>query len=84
MPHINIGSGKEVSIKELVEILAKISGFKGNIIYDASKLDGAPRKLLDSSKIKELGWRSEIPLSLGLKNTYDWFTNHQGTFRSGN
>lgn len=84
MPHINIGSGKEVSIKELVEILAEISGFKGNIIFDASKLDGAPRKLLDSSKIKELGWRSEIPLSLGLKSTYDWFTNHQGTFRSGN
>jgi GDP-L-fucose synthase len=83
MPHINIGSGNEVSIKELAEILAKISGFKGNIIYDASKLDGAPRKLLDSSKIKELGWRSEIPLSLGLKSTYDWFINHQDTFRSG-
>lgn len=83
MPHINIGSGNEVSIKQLVEILADISGFRGNIIYDSSKLDGAPRKLLDSSKIKELGWRPEISLSSGLKSTYEWFATNQKTFRSG-
>jgi len=83
MPHINIGSGNEVSIRQLVEILADISGFKGNIIYDSSRLDGAPRKLLDSSKIKELGWRPEISLSSGLKSTYEWFSKNQKTFRSG-
>jgi GDP-L-fucose synthase len=83
MPHINIGSGDEVSIRELVEMLAEISGFSGNIIYDSSKLDGAPRKLLNSSKINKLGWRPEISLSLGLKNTYEWFLSNQNTFRSG-
>ena len=83
MPHINIGSGNEVSIRQLVEILADISGFKGNIIYDSSRLDGAPIKLLDSSKIKELGWRPEISLSSGLKSTYEWFSKNQKTFRSG-
>ena len=83
MPHINIGSGDEVSIKELVEMLAEISGFSGNIIYDSSKLDGAPRKLLNSSKINKLGWRPEISLSSGLKNTYEWFLSNQNTVRSG-
>ena len=84
MPHINIGSGIEVSIAELTAMLAMISGFKGKITYDSSKPDGSPRKLLDSSKIKTSGWRAEISLSSGLKSTYEWFSNNQQSFRLGN
>ena len=77
MPHINIGSGEEISIAELVMMLIEISGFTGNIIYDSSKPDGSPRKLLDSSAMGELGWSPKKILKLGLTDTYNWFASNQ-------
>lgn len=73
---INIGSGEEVSIQDLAIKIADIIEYKGRIDFDASKPDGTPRKLLDSSNINNLGWRSKIPLDKGLKQTYDWFLDH--------
>lgn len=69
----NVGSGDEVSISELVDILKNIIQFKGKIVYDDSKPDGNPRKLLDSSKLKKLGWTSSIDLKSGLSDTYNWY-----------
>ena len=69
----NVGSGDEVSISELVDILKNIIQFKGKILYDKSKPDGNPRKLLDSSKLNNLGWTSSIDLKSGLSDTYNWY-----------
>jgi GDP-L-fucose synthase len=82
MPHINIGSGTEVSIKKLAAMLAEISGFKGDIIFDTSMPDGSPRKFLNSSLIKKLGWEPSISLENGLKETYEWFSATQDVLRS--
>ncbi|HQP92045.1 MAG TPA: GDP-L-fucose synthase, partial [Candidatus Omnitrophota bacterium] len=70
---INVGSGDEISIKDLSCLIAKIVGYKGKIVFDAAKPDGAMRKLLDSSKIKKLGWRPHVRLEDGIKTTYEWF-----------
>lgn len=70
---INIGSGQETSIRELAEMICEIVGFQGNIIYDNSKPDGTPRKLLNSTKLTELGWTPKISLKQGLEETYQWF-----------
>ena len=64
---LNIGSGEEVSIKQLTYLLKEISGFKGDIIFDPSKPDGNPKKLLNLDKINSLGWKSSTPLEVGLK-----------------
>jgi len=66
----NIGSGEEVSIKELASLIKNIVGFKGEIIWDNSKPDGTPRKLLDSTKINRLGWNSRINLDYGVEKVY--------------
>lgn len=73
---INIGSGEEISIQDLAIKIADIVGYKGRISFDASKPDGTPRKLLDSSNINNLGWCSKTPLGKGLKQTYKWFLDH--------
>lgn len=70
---INIGSGLEVSIKDLAELIQNIIKFEGEIIWNSSYPDGTPRKLLDSSKILDLGWRPKISLESGLANTYQWY-----------
>ena len=70
---INVGSSKEISIKKLAESLKNVIGYKGLLGFDKSKPDGNPRKLLDSTKILELGWRPEIGLNQGLVDTYKWF-----------
>ena len=72
----NIGTGKDVSIKELAETIQKVIGHKGNIIWDKTKPDGAPRKLLDVSKIKETGWQYSTELENGIKMTYQWFLDN--------
>ena len=69
----NVGSGKDVTIKELAETIKLITGFKGNILWDSSKPDGTPRKLMDISKMKELGWEYKTDLKEGIKKTYCWF-----------
>ena len=73
LSHINIGTGKECSIKELAELIGEISGFNGEIEFDNSYPDGSPRKLLDVNKLELLGWKSKISLKDGLINTYNWY-----------
>jgi GDP-L-fucose synthase len=73
---INIGTGEDVSIKELAEMVKKIVGFKGEIINDISKPDGTPRKLLDVLRIHNLGWKHKIDLETGIKETYEWYKNN--------
>ncbi|KAG7942467.1 hypothetical protein I3843_16G104000 [Carya illinoinensis] len=70
---LNVGSGKEVSIKELAELVKEVVGFEGELVWDASKPDGTPRKLMDCSKLAELGWSSKISLKDGLADTYKWY-----------
>ena len=72
--HLNVGAGADISIAELAELLADVVGFNGRLDYDASKPDGAPRKLLDVSRLTALGWQARIPLAEGLASTYRWFT----------
>ncbi len=73
LSHINVGSGSEISIKKLAEIISKIVDFKGEIVYDLNKLDGTPRKLMDSSLINLLGWQANTKLEVGLKIAYEDF-----------
>jgi len=73
LSHINVGSGIEVSIKELTEKIAKVVGFRGHIVWDSSKPDGAPRKLMNSQKLESLGWTASRELTDGLKDTYQAF-----------
>ena len=70
---INVGSGSDLTIAELAETMAKVVGFSGRFVYDASKPDGTPRKLLDVSRLAALGWRARIALEDGLRLTYDWY-----------
>ena len=70
---INIGCGEDVSIRELTALICDIVGFKGELAWDTTKPDGTPRKLLDVSKVHELGWRHTIPLRDGIARTYEWF-----------
>jgi GDP-L-fucose synthase len=69
----NVGSGQDITIKELAETIQKIIGHQGNIIWDASKPDGTPRKLMDVSKMKKLGWEYSTGLENGIQKTYQWF-----------
>ena len=75
---INVGTGEDISIKDLAEMIKKVVGYNGKIIWDISKPDGTPRKLLDVSKIKTLGWKYQIKLENGIKITYDWFKKKYG------
>ncbi len=71
--HINVGTGFDLSIKELASLIGEVTGFEGKIIFDPSKPDGTPRKLLDTSKIKKLGWAHKTDLKDGLRMTYEWY-----------
>ena len=71
--HLNIGTGKDLTILELAKLVAEIIGFKGKIIHDSSKPDGTPRKLLDVSRINSLGWKYKTELRVGIEKTYSWF-----------
>lgn len=73
---INIGTGEDVSIKELAEIIKEVVDFEGKIDWDTSKPDGTPRKLLDVSKLNELGWHHKIELNEGIKMTYNWYKDN--------
>ncbi|ATG48142.1 GDP-L-fucose synthase [Celeribacter ethanolicus] len=73
LSHINVGSGTDVTIRELAETVARVTGFKGELAFDASKPDGTPRKLMDVSRLARLGWTASIPLSQGIEETYAWF-----------
>lgn len=81
LSHVNVGTGEDCTIRELSNAIAKVVGFRGDIIFDASKPDGTPRKLLDVSRLRRLGWHHEIGLEQGLVNTYRWFLDNQQRYR---
>ena len=76
--HVNIGVGYDITIAEFAEHIRRCVGFDGEIVYDRSRADGMPRKLLDSSRIKAMGWSPTTPLVEGLRLYYDWFLANQG------
>jgi GDP-L-fucose synthase len=73
---VNIGWGEDVTIRELAELVMSVSGFQGRLVFDTSKPDGTPRKLLDTTRLTTLGWRPKIPLKTGIESTYAWFREH--------
>ena len=77
----NIGTGTDLTIKELAETIQKITGHQGEIIWDATKPDGTPRKLMDISKMHELGWKHKVDLERGIQLTYDWFLDNVTNFK---
>ena len=75
--HINVGSGSEVTIRDLAELVARVVGFEGTLVWDASKPDGTPRKLMDSGRLAALGWTAQIGIEEGLRRTYADFLAHE-------
>lgn len=73
LSHINVGTGKDITIKELAETMKDVVGFEGKLFFDTSKPDGAPRKLIDVNRLSKLGWNYSINLKEGLKKTYQWY-----------
>jgi len=82
LSHINVGTGTDVSIMELAQMVARVTGFKGRITNDPSKPDGTLRKLMDVNRLADMGWRSSIDLEKGLRETYDWFIDNPDTIRN--
>jgi GDP-L-fucose synthase len=78
----NVGSGQELSIRDLAEMLARVVGYEGEVRWDASKPDGTPRKFLDSSRLHAQGWRAEVPLEEGIRATYAWYVANPDLIRS--
>jgi GDP-L-fucose synthase len=81
LSHVNVGTGVDCSIGELAQLIASVTGYEGKLTFDASKPDGTPRKLLDVTRLTELGWTSQIPLAEGVADTYAWFHEHERSFR---
>ncbi|GMQ47899.1 GDP-L-fucose synthase [Vibrio sp. 10N] len=81
LSHINVGTGVDCTIRELVETVAKVIGFKGKIVWDTTKPDGAPRKLMNVDRLAALGWKYSFTLEEGLKDAYQWFLDNQDNFR---
>ncbi len=73
LSHINVGTGIDVTIRELAETMKRVVGFEGALTFDSSKPDGAPRKLIDVSRLSAMGWSYQVDLEEGLKQTYQWF-----------
>lgn len=80
--HINVGTGKDCTIRELANTIARAVGYQGDILWDTSKPDGTPRKLLDVDLLKRLGWQYSVELDEGIKRTYQWFLQNQEKFRT--
>ncbi|WP_214807091.1 GDP-L-fucose synthase [Exiguobacterium sp. s102] len=78
---INIGVGEDVSIKELAETVQRVVGFKGELKFDTTKPDGTPRKLVDTTKINQLGWKADVKLEDGISLAYEWFLNNKETLK---
>jgi GDP-L-fucose synthase len=81
LSHLNVGTGEDLTIRELAETIQQVVGYKGEIIWDSSKSDGAPRKLMDTRKINSLDWQPKIALDDGLANTYRWFVEHHNEIK---
>ena len=78
---VNVGTGEDLSIRELAELVARVTGFGGGLEFDASKPDGTPRKLLDVSFLRSLGWQAQVPLEEGVQRTYQWFKANYHSLR---
>jgi len=81
LSHINVGTGEDVTIRELAETIQQVIGFKGELQFDTTKPDGTPKKLLDVTRLNELGWQAKIGLKKGLESTYQWYLENQGGCR---
>ncbi|WP_283597201.1 GDP-L-fucose synthase [Photobacterium phosphoreum] len=81
LSHINVGTGVDCTIREMAETMAKVVGFKGDVVFDSTKPDGTPRKLMDVTRLADLGWQYKISLEQGLTHTYEWFLANQDNFR---
>ena len=81
LSHINVGTGEDCTIRELAETVARVTGFTGRLVFDTDKPDGAPRKLLDVSRLAALGWRPQIGLEEGLRDAYAWFVENRADVR---
>ena len=81
LSHINVGTGIDCTIRELAETMKKVVGFEGELVFDTTKPDGTPRKLMDVSRLKALGWQASISLEAGLTETYAWYLKHQSRLR---
>jgi GDP-L-fucose synthase len=75
-PHLNLGTGKEHTIRQLAEAIAHAAGWQGQFVYDTSKPDGMPRKVMDVSRLAALGWTAKTPFETGIKTAYDWFVEN--------
>jgi len=82
LSHINVGSGTDISILELAQKVAAVTGYKDKIVTDPTKPDGTLRKLMDVSRLTQMGWSAQIGLDHGLAETYQWFVANSETFRS--
>jgi len=81
LSHVNVGTGVDCTIRELAETMKRVVGFEGELVFDANKPDGAPRKLMDVSRLESLGWKATISLDNGLQRTYQWFLQNYGLLR---
>lgn len=81
LSHINVGTGVDCTIRELAETMQRVVGFEGKLVFDTSKPDGTPRKLMNVDRLKKLGWQYSIDLEAGLSKTYQWFLNHVENLR---
>lgn len=81
LSHINVGTGTDVTIAELAQIIANVTGFQGRISFDSTKPDGTPRKLMDVSRLERMGWRAKTGLISGVAETYRWFLEHASGLR---
>ena len=79
---VNLGSGVEITIKELAETVKDVVGYRGKLVFDKSKPDGTPRKLLDVSSLHQLGWQHQVDLRQGIEETYQWLLEHEGQLRA--
>lgn len=79
--HVNIGTGEEISIRDLALLIKDVVGFTGEIVQDTSKPDGTPRKVMDSSKLHSIGWKSKINLQEGVRMAYEWFLQNEDSIR---
>ena len=82
LSHINVGSGVDCTIRELALTMAEVVGFEGEVVFDTSKPDGTPRKLMAVDKLRSLGWTASIPLKAGLADSYRWFLANQDRLRT--